>query len=127
MINRHPNLCWRRMLRLALCYVIALQAFLSAFETTIAAAHAPTSDVSPVICHAVDGRSPSNGDTGNPEKIACALCALAAAALALLCNPVSATEALLLPAGLVGFPHAISAAHHPRARAGYSRAPPSFA
>ena len=124
MINRHPNLCWRRVLRVSLCYVVAIQAFLSAFETTIAATRTPNSDAWLVICHGIGGSPP--GDSGNPEKLPCVLCAVAAAALGLLSDPVPAAVALLLPAGLVGFTCPVPIACHPPSRAGLSRAPPSF-
>ena len=127
MTNRHPTPYWRCILRLALCYVVAIQAFLSTFETTIAAAHAPASDTWLVICHGVDSNLPSSGGSGNPEKLPCVLCAVAAAALGLLSDPVPATLTLLLPADLVGFAHAVTIAYQPPSRAGYSRAPPSFA
>jgi hypothetical protein len=87
----------------ALCYVVAIQAFLSAFETTIAAAHAPASDTWLVICHGVDSNPPSSGGSGNPEELPCVLCAVAAAALGLLSDPVPAVIAQLLSAGLAGF------------------------
>jgi hypothetical protein len=125
--NRHPNPYWRCILRVALCYVFAIQAFLSAFETTIAAAHAPASDTWLVICHGVDSNLPSSGGAGNPEKLPCVLCAVAAGALGLLPNPVPPAVAQLLSAGLAGFTHAVAIVYQPPSRAGYSRAPPSFA
>jgi hypothetical protein len=125
--NRHPNPYWRYILRVALCYVVAIQAFLSAFETTIAAAHAPASDTSLAICHGVDSNPPSSGGSGNPEKLPCVLCAVAAAALGLLSDPVPAALAQLLSAGFAGFGHAVAIVYQPPSRAGYSRAPPSFA
>jgi hypothetical protein len=124
--NRHPNPYWRRGLRVALCYIVAIQAFLSAFETTIAATRAPPSYAWLVICHGVDGKPPS-GNSDNPEKLPCVLCAVAAAALGLRSDPVPAALTLLLPAGVVGFAHAVTIAYQPPSRAGYSRAPPSFA
>jgi hypothetical protein len=125
--NRHPNRCWRCILRVALCYVFAIQTFLSAFETTIAAAHAPASDTWLVICHGVDSTLPSSGGAGNPEKLPCVLCAVAAGALGLLPDPVPPAVAQLLSAGLAGFTHAVAIVYQPPSRAGYSRAPPSFA
>jgi uncharacterized membrane protein YjjB (DUF3815 family) len=50
--NRHPKPYWRCILRAALCYVVAIQTFLSAFETTIAAVHASESDAWLVIATA---------------------------------------------------------------------------
>jgi DUF2946 family protein len=125
--NRRPNRYWRCILRVALCYVFAIQAFLSAFETTIAAAHAPASDTRFVICHGVDSDLPSSGGAGNPEKLPCTLCAVAAAALGLLSDPVPPVVAQLFSAGLAGFTHAVAIVYQPPPRAGFSRAPPSFA
>jgi hypothetical protein len=125
--NRHPNPYWRCILRVALSYVVAIQAFLSALETTIAAVHAPASNARLVICHGVDSNLPSSGGAGNPEKLPCVLCAVAAAALGLLSDPVPQAAAQLLSAGLVAFTHAVAIVYQPPSRAGYSRAPPSFA
>jgi hypothetical protein len=125
--NRHPHPYWRCILRVALCYVFAIQAFLSAFETTIAAARAPASDTWLVICHGVDSTLPSSGGAGNPEKLPCVLCAVAAAALGLLPHPVPPAVAQLSSARSAGFTHAVAIVHQPPSRAGSSRAPPSFA
>jgi hypothetical protein len=125
--NRRPNRYRRYFLRAALCYVFAIQAFLSAFETTIAAAHAPASDTRFVICHGIDSNLPSSGDAGNSEKLPCILCAVAAAALGLLSDPVPPVVAQLFSAGLAGFTHAVAIVYQPPSRAGSSRAPPSFA
>ena len=72
MTNRCPNRYWRCILRTALFYVFAIQAFLSAFETTIVAAHAPPSDTWLVICHGVDSKLPSSGGAGcaGPDEAA---------------------------------------------------------
>jgi hypothetical protein len=80
-----------------------------------------------VICHGVDSNPPSSGGFGNPEKLPCVLCAVAAAALGLLPDPVSAAVAQLLSAGLAGFAHTVAIVYQPPSRAGNSRAPPSFA
>jgi hypothetical protein len=65
-------------LRVALCYVVAMQAFLAAFGTTLAAARATAFDPLLVICHSGESERPSNGDTRSPEKLACIVCAAAA-------------------------------------------------
>jgi hypothetical protein len=115
------------MLRVALCYVVAMQAFLAAFGATMAAARATAFDPLLVICHTGDSERPSNGDTRNPEKLPCIVCAAAAAALGLVSNtaPLSAVD--FVPAGRVSSAPATVGAHHPPSRAGHSRAPPSFA
>jgi hypothetical protein len=125
--NRRRNPYWRCILRVALCHVVAIQAFLSAFETTLAAVHAPESDTWLVICHGLDSTPPSSGGTGNPEKLPCVLCAVAAAALGLLSDPVPAAAPQLLSAGLASFTRAVAIVYQPPSRAGYSRAPPRFA
>jgi hypothetical protein len=123
--NRHPKPYWHCILRVALCYVIAIQGFLSALETTLAAAHAPQPDTWLVICHRLDSTLPSSGGTGNPERLPCVLCAVAA--LGLLSDPVPQAAPQLLSAGLASFSHAVAIVYQPPSRAGYSRAPPSFA
>ena len=54
MIFRRSNSRWVRTLRVALCYVVAMQAFLAAFGTTMAAARATAFDPLQVICHSGD-------------------------------------------------------------------------
>jgi hypothetical protein len=115
------------MLRTALCYAVAIQAFLSAFEVTVAAAQMPEPDAWLAICHGVDSNAPSNGNTGNGERLPCVLCALAGAASALLPGPVALAIAPPPPAGLTDLPRTIPFICQPPARAGFSRAPPSFA
>jgi hypothetical protein len=55
------------------------------------------------------------------------VCAVAAAALGLLSEPVALTVAQLFSAGLAGFTHTLAIVFRPPSRAGSSRAPPSFA
>ena len=87
MIFRRSNSRWVRTLRVALCYVVAMQAFLAAFGTTMAAARATAFDPFRVICHSGDSERPRNGDSRNPEKLPCIVCAAAAAALGLESGP----------------------------------------
>ena len=122
-----PRLRWRRILSVAVCYAVALQAFLAAFETTVAVSRPRTPDASLIICHGADGTSPSTGDTGNSKKLPCVLCAAAAAAKGLLPDPVPATVTPLSLVGCVSFTNATTNPTHPPARAGSSRAPPNFA
>jgi hypothetical protein len=64
-----PRLGWRRILSVAVCYAVALQAFLAAFETTVAVSIPRTPDAALIICHGADDTSPSTGGTGNSEKL----------------------------------------------------------
>jgi hypothetical protein len=122
-----PRLRWRRILSVAVCYAVALQAFLAAFETTVAVGRPRTSEVALIICHGADDTSPSTGGTGNSEKLPCVFCAAAAAATGLLPDPVLATVMPLSLVGGVSFINATTNPTHPPARAGSSRAPPNFA
>jgi hypothetical protein len=126
-IFRRSNSRFVRTLRVALCYVVAMQAFLAAFGTTIAAARATAFDPLLVICHSGDSERPSNGDTRNPEKLPCIVCAAAAAALGLESNPAPLAAIHFVVAGRISSAPATVVAHHPPSRAGHSRAPPSFA
>jgi hypothetical protein len=120
------RLRWRRILSVAVCYAVALQAFLAAFETTVAVSRPRTPDAALIICHGAEDTSPSTGGTGS-EKLPCALCAAAAAATGLLPNPVATTLKPLSLVGCVSFTNATTSPTHPPARAGSSRAPPYFA
>jgi hypothetical protein len=122
-----PRLRWRRILSVAVCYAVALQAFLAAFETTVAVSRPRTSEAALIICHGADDTSPSTGGTGNSEKLPCVFCAAAAAATGLLPDPVLATVMPLSLVGGVSFINATTNPTHPPARAGSSRAPPNFA
>jgi hypothetical protein len=126
-IFRRSNSRFVRTLRVALCYVVAMQAFLAAFGTTMAAARATGFDPLLVICHSGDSERPSSGDTRNPEKLPCIVCATAAAALGLESDPAPLAAIHFVPAGRISSTPATVVAHHPPARAGHSRAPPSFA
>jgi Protein of unknown function (DUF2946) len=118
---------WRRVLGLAVCYVLVLEAFFAAFETAVALSQANATDGALIICHNADNASPSSGGTGKPEKLACLLCAVAAAGGGLLPDPVAAAFAPRVPAGGVDFAESIAIAIRPPARDGCSRAPPHFA
>jgi hypothetical protein len=122
-----PRLRWRRILSVAVCYAVALQAFLAAFETTVAVSRPRTSEAALIICHGADDTSPSTGGTGNSEKLPCVFCAAAAAATGLLPDLVLATVMPLSLVGGVSFINATTNPTHPPARAGSSRAPPNFA
>jgi hypothetical protein len=124
---RRSNSGWIRTLRVALCYVVAMQAFLAAFGTTMAAARATAFDPLLVICHSGDSERPGNGDTRNPEKLPCIVCAAAAAALGLESGPAPLTAIHFVATGRVVPALAVAVAYHPPSRAGLSRAPPSFA
>src|SRR5207245_11237953 len=110
----------RRMLALALCYVLALQAFLTAFGGSFAASQDESGFV---ICHS-DGATPA-GDNQKHEKLACALCVLAAAANGPLPDTPVATPAVpLVTASRFALAEAVTTFIPRPARAGLSRAPP---
>ena len=59
MIDCPPTRIWRRVLGLAVCYVLALQAFFAAFERAVALSQANVADGVLVICHSANNASPS--------------------------------------------------------------------
>jgi len=126
-IFRRSNSRFVRTLRVALCYVVAMQAFLAAFGTTMAAARATAFDPLLVICHSGNSEQPGSGDSRNPEKLPCVVCAAAAAALGLESGLAPLAAIYFVPAGRVASAPAAVIAYHPPSRAGLSRAPPSFA
>jgi hypothetical protein len=127
-IARAPNRVWRRILGLAVCYVLALQAFFAAFATALALFQGNAINDALVICHNANTTSPpSTDDTGKPEKLSCMLCALAAAGGGLLPDPVADVFAPRVLADGVNFAKSIVISPRPPARDGCSRAPPSFA
>ena len=111
-----------RLVALALCYVLALQAFLSAFGVSVAASQDETAFV---ICHG-DGSAPA-GDNRRHEKLACALCTLAAAANGPLPVAPSASVVPLVTASRFSPADVVSTFSPRPARAGLARAPPDFA
>ncbi|HEY5965365.1 MAG TPA: DUF2946 family protein [Xanthobacteraceae bacterium] len=127
MIFRRSNCRWVRTLRVALCTIVAMQAFLAAYGTTMAAARATAFDPLGVICHSGDSEQPGNGDNRSPEKLPCIVCAAAAAALGLEPNPAALAAIPFEIAGRISSAPVVIAAYRPPPRAGLSRAPPSFA
>ena len=127
MIARPPHRVWRRVLGLAVCYVLALQAFFAAFDTAVALFQGNATNGALVICHNANSASPSSGGPGQPEKLSCVLCAIAAAGSALLPDPVADVFAPRALAGGLNVPKSIAVSTRPPARDGRSRAPPSFA
>jgi hypothetical protein len=126
-IDCPPTRIWRRALGLAVCYVLALQAFFAAFERAVALSQANVTDGALVICHSANNASPSTGGTGKREKLSCVLCAVAAAGGGVLPDPVATAFAPREPAGSVSFAKSIAISIRPPARDGRSRAPPGFA
>jgi Protein of unknown function (DUF2946) len=126
-INCPPSRIWRRVLGLAVSYVLVLQAFFATFETAVARSQINATDGALVICHSANNASPSTGDTGKPEKLACLFCAVAAAGGGVLPDPVAAVLAPRVLAGGVDFADSISISTRPPARDGRARAPPRLA
>ena len=127
MIDCPRGQIWRRVLGLAVCYVLVLQVFFAAVETTVALFQENTINDALVICHNANNTSPSTGDTGKSEKLSCLLCAVAAAGGGLLPDPIADVFAPRVLAGGVIFAKSIAISIRPPARDGRSRAPPSFA
>jgi hypothetical protein len=126
-IDCPPTRIWRRVLGLAVCYVLVLQAFFAAAETAVALIQVDATNGALVICHNANNVSPSTSGSGKPEKLTCLLCAVAAAVGGLLPDPVAAVVAPPLLAGGVNFAKPIAISTRQPARDGCSRAPPSFA
>jgi hypothetical protein len=113
-------------LSLALCYALALQAILASFGTALAVGNAPATDGVFAICHS-DGSTPAGDDNGNPDKLPCALCAVAVVGGGLLPVEAVAPAAPETIGGRVTVIEPIVISIAAPARAGLSRAPPRFA
>ena len=115
----------RRALSVAICYVVALQAFLAAYGTVLAVAQGQSDGF--VICHSGEGVATGSGDSGSPAKPPCALCAVAVAGGGLLPDPA----AIIIPApvivGILQPAVTVAPFLTLNPRAGLARAPPSFA
>ncbi len=126
MVAIPPNFV-RSALRLALCYVIALQAILAASASAFAVGGAGGTAASFAICHSASQDVPSRSGDGTASDVPCAVCATMASAGSMppqaglaVTPPSSAGHDLsaLAMAGPRGFPNS---------RAGLARAPPPFA
>lgn len=73
MIDCPPTRIWRRVLGLAVCYVLALQAFFAAFERAVALSQANATDGALVICHsrpaALESRKSSRACSARPDDM----------------------------------------------------------
>jgi hypothetical protein len=115
------------MLHVALSCAIVIQAFLSASETTVAVTQASDPHGWLTICHGAESTTPSKDKTGIPQKLPCAMCALAAAASGLLPDLVCAAIPPRIEARQTQLPRSIAVISQAPARAGFSRAPPTLA
>jgi len=109
--------------RVALCYVLALQALLAAYGTALAVGQANGPAASFVICH---NAGDDTVDTGKPTTVPCALCAMAASGHGLLPAPPSVIAAPLSVEGRISHLDRPGTVHSRPARAGLARAPPQF-
>ena len=123
MTHRRVRSGWGRVLGVALCYVIALQAFLAAFETTIASAAAPDAGVW-VICHNAGGPPPADDGSGRHEKLPCVMCATAASGLAVSPDVMPAAVAPTVTVTAIAAVESVRLVSQRPSRAGQSRAPP---
>ena len=123
-VKRNKSCLIGRTLRLALCYLFALQAFAAALSTASATGGAPTAGIASIICHtSEDGSAPQ--DSGRPPNAACALCAVAATAVALPAPATVAPQPVVTTLVHVSVPPLRAAP--PAIRTGLARAPPHFA
>ncbi len=123
---RCTNRLIRRILGVAICYVLALQAFLAAFGTAHAVGRANAFDGSLVICHGA-GVAADTGDTRTTERPPCVLCAVAVAGGGLVPDPVGVVFPPAVVVGAIDVLHVVILGSPPPPRAGLARAPPSFA
>jgi hypothetical protein len=79
-----------RALRLALCWMLALQAFAAALSTSLAVDRGSSTDFDPLICHNSGSETPAPGDPRLPSSVPCSLCAIAAGSVSLPDPPLIA-------------------------------------
>ena len=109
-------------LRVVLCYVVVLQAFLAAYSAAFAAGQiGPAADF--VICHSADSNAPLAPHSRVPAAVPCALCAMAASANALPPDPAAVVAPISVAHRIAPFATAIVTSSPP-SRAGLARAPP---
>ena len=111
-----------RALRVALCYVVALQAIVASFTLVSTGGYADPAGVGTLICHNAEGEPAKAPGVPN---VPCTLCAVAVAVVDLPPG-VLASE----PSPFVLVSHGIEDAvetGRPPARAGSARAPPTIA
>ena len=126
MIVCRPTRIWRRVLGLAVCYAVALQAFLAAVGAALAINHGSgAADAFSTICHGANDTTRPTGDAA--VKLPCALCAVAAAGGALLPNLIPDAVAPLVDGTFVHLADAVAILITSQVRAGLARAPPNFA
>jgi hypothetical protein len=126
-VGRRKTLGWRA-LSVALCYALALQAILAAFGSALAVGNAGAAEGLFTICHggAADS-TPAGDDSGNTDKLPCALCAVAVAGGGLVPVEGIAPATPLIVIGRIAVVERIALPVAAPVRAGLSRAPPRFA
>lgn len=126
MIVCRPTRIWRRVLGLAVCYAVALQAFLAAIGAALAINHGSgAADGFTTICYGANDTTRPTGDAA--VKLPCALCAVAAAGGGLLPDPIPAAVAPLMGGSVVRLADAVAVFVTSQVRDGLARAPPNFA
>ena len=113
----------RHALRVVLCYVVALQAFLAAYSAAFAASQTGAA-AGFVICHSADSNAPPAPHSRVPVAVPCALCAMAASANGLPPDPVLAVVAPISVAHRIRPLDIEVVTSPPPSRAGLARAPP---
>ena len=115
----------RHALRVALCYLIVLQAFLAAYSTAFAVSQAGGTAAGFVICHNAGDDPLPDPDSRTPAKVPCVLCAIAASASGLPPDPMLTLVAPPIAGRIQSADVPVIVRSSP-ARAGMARAPPQF-
>jgi hypothetical protein len=114
----------RGALRVALCYILALQAFAAAFGTALSIGQYSGSAAGFIICHNAGSDAPADRDGGKlPATVPCALCAVASSVVS-LSDPVSIVAVTRAVAEPVRYADVSLIAGPRTVRAGLARAPP---
>jgi hypothetical protein len=114
-----------RSFGVALCYVVAFQAFFAAYSIAGAASDVGGTIAGFIICHSAGDDATPRPDSGNVPNVPCALCAMATSAGGLLPIATSAAAAPLTVSHRLRPPYIVVTRAPSAVRAGLARAPPN--
>jgi hypothetical protein len=112
----------RHALRVVLCYLVVLQAFLASYGA--ASALSPASAADYIICHSTSDDTGKSPDPAAPPRVFCTLCVMAASAGGLPVDPAVTVTSPRIVVDQVRPSQGADVVGPPLARAGLSRAPP---